>query len=385
MAGTGVALGLATVAAAAEPQTRSPAAGPEPLCRTSDDPTYGFSRDRAIQVGGGAMYAAARERRYLDTLRGPQGDVVRYTRQGSSMLDDGDTLVDVYSVTYDGLAAPLTLYLDAYHYTEPLAPRGFICGRSLSLGLPPPDEIRGTSLLDALAAEIAAAPGFRAGPVDLGGDPPIGLLLDAFRVRSRRQRAAASPSATASAPSRPDVRTVVVAFPQTCGARVVSPSAIALVGPQGHNVEALATETAIAAVRASMPGQQIPAGSISATFEVDALLQQAQVRVTFADPACAASATRETALVYTPAQLVESPMPARPAGDTSGVPWVAVQAVIDHQGTFQQVRALGGPPALVRLAEDTVRAWKARPSRAGEAPIASIVTVQVTFTAPSPR
>ena len=107
--------------------------------------------------------------------------------------------------------------------------------------------------------------------------------------------------------------------------------------------------------------------------------------VTFADAACTTTPTRDSALEFLPAQLIESPMPARPADDASGVPWVAVQAVIDHQGAFQQVRALGGPPALAKVAETAVRAWKARPQRAGPAPIAAPVMLQITFTAPAPH
>jgi hypothetical protein len=306
----------------------------------------------------------------------------------------------MYEISYDGQAAPVTLFLDIYHLDEPRAPQGFQCGRPLTSGLPPPDTFVAIAQLDALAAEIAAAPGFRAGPVELGGDPPIGLLLDAFRVRSRRVRTAAgaasvSPAATPAAAATPAVdaqaaamsgpRTTVVAFPQTCGTRDVSPSAIALVGARDLVVDAAVTDTDLAAVRARFPGQEVPAGSIAATFATDALQFQLQVRVTFADAACAATPVRESALVYTPAQIVESPMPARPADDTSGTPWVAVQAIIDHQGAFQQVRALGGPPALARLAEATVRTWKARPPRAGDAPIAAPVVLQVTFTTASPR
>lgn len=385
MALSGVGLMLVMASSTWAHQTAPAPSSPEPLCTVSTDPAYGLSVERAVPVGGGAMYAAARQRRYLDALRGPKGEVVRATRNGSTMPPGTDDPVDVYTVTYDGLAAPLTFYLDAYHFSEPKAPQGLVCAKPMSLGLPPPDQFLGAEQLDALAAEIAAAPGFRAGPVELGGDPPIGLLLDAFRVKARRARVPAAAPAAGATAQTPPVRTTVVAFPQSCGGRVVAPSAIALVGSDGQVVDAIATETLFAAVRARFPGQEIPAGSTAATFAADALQAKFQVRVTFADAACATTPTRDSALEYLPAQLVESPMPARPADDTSGVPWVAVQAVIDHQGAFQQVRALGGPPALAKVAEAAVRAWKARPQRAGAAPIAAPVTLQITFTAPAPR
>lgn len=43
-------------------------------------------------------------------------------------------------------------------------------------------------------------------------------------------------------------------------------------------------------------------------FSADALLFQMQVRVTFADPACASSGQRESALDYTPAQVASTPV-----------------------------------------------------------------------------
>ncbi len=396
------AVWLMSVVAAPAGQAPLPRAHPDPLCVVSTDAGYGVTREQAVPVGGGLTSGIERERRYLDGLRGPQGQRLRYSRIGSTLAapDPDSGPVDMYEISYDGQAAPVTLFLDIYHLDEPRAPQGFQCGRALTSGLPPPDTFVAIAQLDALAAEIAAAPGFRAGPVELGGDPPIGLLLDAFRVRSRRVRTAAGaasapPAATPAAAGTPapDVqaavmsgpRTTVVAFPQTCGTRVVSPSAIALVGARDLVVDAAMTETDLAAARARFPGQEVPAGSIAATFATDALQFQLQVRVMFADAACAATPVRESALAYTAAQIVESPMPARPADDTSGTPWVAVQAIIDHQGAFQQVRALGGPPALARLAEATVRTWKARPPRAGDAPIATPVVLQVTFTTASPR
>ena len=46
---------------------------PASSCPVSDDPVFATVKEHAAQVGGGAMYAAARERRYLDALRGPLG------------------------------------------------------------------------------------------------------------------------------------------------------------------------------------------------------------------------------------------------------------------------------------------------------------------------
>src|SRR6266508_3017695 len=85
-------------------------------CGVSTDPAFATTKEHAIQVGGGAMYVAARERRYLDALRGPMGEVIQYKRTGALRPEkDGRTILDAYEVTYPGLEKPLTFYLDAYH------------------------------------------------------------------------------------------------------------------------------------------------------------------------------------------------------------------------------------------------------------------------------
>jgi hypothetical protein len=43
-----------------------------PACQTSGDPEYGLAVNKAVAIGGGPMYMAARQRRYLNALRGPQ-------------------------------------------------------------------------------------------------------------------------------------------------------------------------------------------------------------------------------------------------------------------------------------------------------------------------
>ncbi len=369
--------------ASSEAGQAQPATEPAPLCRAAADPTYAFTAERPVQVGGGGtVYGGARQRHYLDSLRGPRGETLTHSRRGSTLGPDGDTMLDMYTVTYDGLAAEVTMYLDLYHYVEPLAPQGFVCGRAPDLGTPPPNKFVGDEQLAALAADIAAAAGFRAGPVPLGGDPEAGVVVDRFRAASRRLRTGVTlPPPTASRPALPG--TIVIAYPQTCGDRRVSPSRLALAAGPDNALGPTATITDKRGIADLVPGQQIPDGSMAATFEADALLQGLRVRVSFADAACTGElAERLIPIAYSAARLLESPMPARPADDTTGVPWVAVQALIDHQGVFQQLRPLGGPPALVRAAVEAIATWKAQPIRANGAPVASPVVLMVTFRAP---
>ncbi|HEU0015124.1 MAG TPA: hypothetical protein VFQ45_15650 [Longimicrobium sp.] len=94
---------------------------------------FGYGRGNPVRVGGDVPNGAARQRRYLDALRGPQGQPVTYTRLGSCCLfrtphsERGQGALDAYEVTYEGLARPVVLYFDMY--TPPgaalRAPEGF--------------------------------------------------------------------------------------------------------------------------------------------------------------------------------------------------------------------------------------------------------------------
>ena len=97
----------------------------EATCQITTDDTYGYTKENAIRVGdGGELFGGpARERAYLDNLRGPNGEPISYEREGS--LNFEDTILDVYVIT--GLGSPVTLYLDIYQLEELKAPVGFTC------------------------------------------------------------------------------------------------------------------------------------------------------------------------------------------------------------------------------------------------------------------
>ena len=102
---------------------------PASSCGVSDEPAFATTKEHPVQVGGGAMYVASRERRYLDALRGPMGEPVQYKRTGSLRPErDGRTILDTYEITYPGLDKPITFYFDGYHFDDALkAPKGFTC------------------------------------------------------------------------------------------------------------------------------------------------------------------------------------------------------------------------------------------------------------------
>lgn len=105
-----------------------PGAGkPDPREETD---AFGYGRRNPIQVGGGAESDAANQRQWLDGLRGPAGQPVRYRRLGSCCeysANGARGVLDAYEVTYDGLAAPVVLFIDMYAEPRnaPAPPEGF--------------------------------------------------------------------------------------------------------------------------------------------------------------------------------------------------------------------------------------------------------------------
>lgn len=75
-------------------------------------------------MGGDIWDGPARERAYLDNLRGPEGQTITYERLGSTSTTD--VILDIYEVSYAGLE-PIHLYIDMYNYEAPQAPVGFTC------------------------------------------------------------------------------------------------------------------------------------------------------------------------------------------------------------------------------------------------------------------
>jgi hypothetical protein len=116
---------------------------------------YGYCESNPIKVGRAAEGSGPRtEREYLDQLTGPAGQRVRYQRLGSKGCfgtphGNLDCLppyernpecpcpkgmktgsLDMYLVSYEGIAQPVTLYLNMYDREDPRAPEGFRIGKA---------------------------------------------------------------------------------------------------------------------------------------------------------------------------------------------------------------------------------------------------------------
>lgn len=373
-----VAVLLATLALAQAPASS---------CGVSDEPAFATTREQPAQVGGGTMYAAARERRYLDALRGPMGEAIQYRRIGSLRPDkEGRTILDSYEITYPGLGKPLVLYLDAYHFDDILkAPRGFTCAVPIGLGAPPLDGMLAQESLLQLAIEQGATRDIAPISLDADGSSAHGVLLDHFRLVARASRAASSGGTPIDRKMPPvdliRTRMVVVAYPLRCGAKEpVGPASIEIVAAQGQAPRRdgeLATGAALARL---LPGMNVPTGAMAAVFNIDRPRATDTIKIVYADDGCGAASEARLAMTYTNAKPLKTPPPALPAGlRAPDHPVIRLQALIDLDGAAQTLAYVGGPRALLDAAIGAVRGWTAEPARLNGSPIVTPVQLQVRF------
>ena len=98
------------------------------LLTPTDDKGYGRTPEKPINVGVGA----SEQHKYLNSLAGPNGELLEYTRLGACCpfedpaLPFGGGLLDIYQVIYEGASEPVNLYLNLYHEDDKLyIPVGF--------------------------------------------------------------------------------------------------------------------------------------------------------------------------------------------------------------------------------------------------------------------
>ena len=102
----------------------------------SQDETYGYTAENPVRVGGGRSAGVRNQLRYLNALKGPQGQAVTYERQASCCAFKtrrgavGNTaMLDVYAVTWTGKTTPVTVYINMYRGGKLMAPQGFTGAR----------------------------------------------------------------------------------------------------------------------------------------------------------------------------------------------------------------------------------------------------------------
>ena len=356
-------------------------------CPIADDPAFATSQTQPVQVGGGAMYVAARERRYLDALRGPAGEPVQYKRTHTTRVEGDDrTILDVYEVTYPGMEKPALLYLDAYHFDDALkAPKGFVCAAPIALTPPQADAFLAQDSLRGLAIEQGATTDFAPIPLDADGSAAHGVMLDHFRLIARAARAAKA-AGTPLDPKRPPIpelaRThmVVVAYPLRCGDKdPVGPVSVTIVPAQGPAPPRDGEPATGEALARLLPGMNVPAGSMAAVFPLAVPRATDSIKITYPDGACGPSNDIVLPVKITNGRQVRWPQPALPAGQPPTDRPIRLQALIDMDGRAQRIVYIGGPSALKEAAMDAVRAWEAEPARLNGAPVVTPVMLQVKF------
>ena len=362
------------------------AQAPASACVVADEPEFATTKEHPVQVGGSAMYAGARERRYLDALRGPMGETLQYRRTGSIPVDpEGRTILDRYEVTYPGIEKPVSLFLDAYHFDDGLkAPKGFSCAVPFGLSAPGPDPMLASDSAFSLAVEQGAAREFTPISLDADGSAAHGVIFDRFRLLARASRAAAAASRPidVTQPPRELIRLgmVVVAHPLRCGDKdPVPPASIEITpaqGPAPQRSGELATGDALARL---IPDARVPPGSMGAAFPLEHPRPTDSIRVSYPDGACGPATSITLPMRFASARAINTPMPALPAGQAATTRPVRLQAILDFDGAAQRIVYTGGPAALSDAAIAAVRGWTAEPARLNGAPIVTPVTFQVKF------
>ena len=94
------------------------------------DATYGYTEKTPILVGGG-INGPMNEQSFLNSLTGPNGETVTYSRTGSCCSFKtpkspfGIGRLDIYSVSYEGKRESVDMYFNMYESAKVAAPIGF--------------------------------------------------------------------------------------------------------------------------------------------------------------------------------------------------------------------------------------------------------------------
>ena len=348
---------------AAAQQSGPPAAAPaqQVSCPVSADADFGFKIENAIRVGGGAMYVASRERAYLDGLRGPDGQAIQFRRLGSGPKAPNGGIVDIYEVTYAGIEKAITLYIDAYRYDTPRAPKGFTCA-GFRLGAPPVDAFMAGDAQIRVALAQAASGDVPPISLDPDGSSAHGVALDRFRIIAAGARAAT----TAGAPLTPETvpqtlqgsTVAVFAYPITCQGRTVLATSLDIQSPQGAAIRRIGNVVSGDQAAQFVKGFKPASGAIASSFGLTTLRGGDTVRITYAEATCDGKPTDVSLPVrFEPAKPVSLPQPALPAGATESGS-IYLQVVIDTTGQIREPEYIGGPASLTDAALAAIKNWK---------------------------
>ena len=102
------------------------------ITEVSSDKKYGYDQDYPINLGFLPIQTAEiNVKRYFGALSGPNGEKLTYKKTDtccpfpSKKNEMGAGVLDIYEVTWEGLAQPKLIYINLYEKGKVLAPKGF--------------------------------------------------------------------------------------------------------------------------------------------------------------------------------------------------------------------------------------------------------------------
>lgn len=347
--------------------TTTPVPGMTPatsLCKISTDETYGLTPANPVKTGGGDLYMAARQVRFLSALRGPAGEGTHFKRGGSLHASDG-TILDSYSMEILG-GKKTTLYVDGYHWADPIAPVGFLCGVAMNLAPPGPDAFETMRQQQGIAIGLGAA---EVEPISLDpdGSKRHGIAFDHMRLIGLAARAAAAAGKPLAPNSLPreiiQARMVVIASPLACGAETIAPETIGLTDARGTAPPSpnKATGEGIAALAPGLPSMP---GAVAVMYSVPNLIAGARTTIHYAKPCEGVQDVTLPVTLTPPRVLHEAPAPA-PPGSTPPADGarVVLQLFVADDGTALYPAFVSGPFEFTDAAIESLKGWRFEPSR----------------------
>jgi len=339
-------------------------------CRASADPAYGTTPSNPVKVGGGDVYMASRQVKYLTALRGSAGEGLHFSRRGSLPAADG-TILDAYTIDIKG-AQSSTIYLDGYHWSDPIAPAGFLCAAAIGLAPPGPDPFETTNQRMTIAVGLGSGD---VAPIslDADGSKRHGIVYDHPRLIGLAAKSAAAagkpldPKRLPQEVSQP--RLVVIATPLVCGAETVAPESVALADSRGGQPPA-SGKAAGERIADLAPGLSGMPNAIAVVYSTATLIQGARVTVHYAQP-CDGTQDVVLPVTMTPARVV---MPA-PAPALAGKPApaagarVVLQLFVAPDGTALYPVFASGEFDFTNAALESVKNWRFEPARVNGAPL----------------
>ena len=101
------------------------------ITEISHNKSYGLTPKHPVEVGGGFESGAYNERRYLNLLKGPNGEMISYYRAGSCCPIksengfNGMAMLDNYRVTWENSKDTISIFINIYDKGELKVPIGF--------------------------------------------------------------------------------------------------------------------------------------------------------------------------------------------------------------------------------------------------------------------